>query len=158
MTDTGGMNAQINDTPISQENAIGSGVCGWWGRGGVFMLRLACLSGHLHNELHKRIFFHSTLYSLRNDLPKPNALAPLPQSSCTPRINNNKVSSPLGARPPMVRHLLLGMVEALLIQERKPGNFIQRCALAMQSEGVRVCFSISRRSLTTSSWREPEVS
>lgn len=27
MTDTGGMNVQINDTPISQEDAIGAGVC-----------------------------------------------------------------------------------------------------------------------------------
>lgn len=58
----------------------------------------------------------------------------------------------------MVRHLSLGMEEALLTLERKPRNFIQRRALAMQSEGVKVCFFISGRSLTTSSWSEPEVS
>lgn len=54
MTDTGGMNVQINDTPISQEDAIGAGVCV---EGGGVMLGLAYLGGHLHNELHSQIFF-----------------------------------------------------------------------------------------------------
>lgn len=67
---------------------------------GGFMLELACLSVHLHNELHRQIFFHSSLYSLQNDLPKPNTRTPFLQSGCTPRINNNKVSSPLGAGLP----------------------------------------------------------
>lgn len=58
----------------------------------------------------------------------------------------------------MVRHLSLGMEETLLTLEQKRRIFIQRRALAMQSEGVKVCFFISRRSLTTSSWSEPEVS
>lgn len=63
----------------------------------------------------------------------------------------------------MVRHLQLGMEEALLIRKTNLRIFIQRHALAMQSEGEKswgvlgVFFVISRRSLTTSSWSEPEV-
>lgn len=74
MTDTGEMNVQINDTPISQKDAIGAGVC----VGGGVMLRLACLSGHLHSERPRQVFFIPPFIPCKDDLPKPNTLAPFP--------------------------------------------------------------------------------
>lgn len=61
--------------------------------------------------------------------------SPFPQSGFTPRISKNKVSSPPGVRPPIVRHLSPGMEEALLIRRQTLRNFRGRHTLAMHSEG-----------------------
>lgn len=93
---------------------------------GGLMLGLACRSYHLHHELPKTfwLFFipPSTLGKMTS-AHLPIYEPPFPQSGFTPRISNNKVSSPPGARPPMVRHLLPGMEEALLIRGAKAEEF-----------------------------------
>lgn len=66
--------------------------------------------------------------------------SPFPQSGFTPRISKNKVSSPPGARPPIVRHLPPGMKEALLIWRQTLRNFRRRQTLATHREGEKSVF------------------
>lgn len=124
----------------------------WWANAGISMSQLPS-SPHLD--------YFTSLLLLGGQMTSPHLPlyeSPFPQSGFTPRISKNKVSPPPGTRPPIVRHLSPGMEEALLIRRQTLRNFRRRHTLAMHSEGGKVFFVITRRSLRTSSWSEPEVS